>query len=169
MYKDATVFFSQASVSNITHVIPTIDRIDAMLSESSTKPLAPAVKYGLSFARRVLNKYYSKTDDSNVYRITMILHPQMKLKYFQRNKWSQEWIDTVEAILREEFLKYDKPSSGQEQDQVQVTSWTANQMLTRDCRLAHALMPMSTFLISLWTALRNRTNSTSISHLLSRR
>jgi hypothetical protein len=102
IYKDATVFFSQASVSTIAHVIPTIDQIDAMLSESSTEPLAPAVKYGLTFARHVLNKYYSKTDDSNIYRIAVILHPQMKLKYFQRHKWSQEWIDMAEAILRED-------------------------------------------------------------------
>jgi hypothetical protein len=169
MYKDATTFFSQESVSTIAHVIPTIDRIDTMLSESSTEPLTPAVKHGLSFARRVLNKYYSKTDDSNIYRIAMILHPQIKLKYFQRHKWSQEWIDTAEAILREEFLKYDKASSGQEQDKVRITSWTDNLMLTHDCRLARPLMPMSISLISLWTALRNHTRSTSISHLLSRR
>ena len=104
-----------------------------MLSESSTEPLAPAVKYGLSFAQRVLNKYYSKTDNSNIYRITMILHPQMKLKYFQHHKWSQEWIDTAEAILREEFLKYDKTSSAQEQEQVRGgTSLTGDLMLTHN-------------------------------------
>jgi hypothetical protein len=71
MYKEATVFFSQDSVSTIAHVIPTMDRIEAMLSSSSTEPLSPSVKHALSFARTIMDKYYSKTDLSNVYRIAM--------------------------------------------------------------------------------------------------
>ena len=170
MYKDATVFFSQESVSTIAHVIPTIDQIDAMLLESFTEPLAPAVKHGLSFTHHVLNKYYLKTDASNIYRIAMILHPQMKLKYFQHHKWSQEWIDTAEAILQEEFLKYDKTSSVDEQEQVcSGKSWTADRILTHNSRLPHALMQMSTSLISRWMVSRNRTRLMFISHLLSKR
>jgi len=45
MYKDATLFFSQDNVVTITHVVPTMDRIDAMLSNSATMPLTPAVKH----------------------------------------------------------------------------------------------------------------------------
>jgi hypothetical protein len=71
MYKDATLFFSQDAVATIAHVIPTMDRIDAMLSGSSTEPLSPSVKHALSFARKIMDKYYSKTDLSNVYRIAM--------------------------------------------------------------------------------------------------
>jgi hypothetical protein len=71
MYKDATLFFSQDAVATIAHVIPTMDRIDAMLSSSSTEPLSPSVKHALSFARKIMDKYYSKTDLSNVYRIAM--------------------------------------------------------------------------------------------------
>jgi hypothetical protein len=71
MYKDATLFFSQDAIATIAHVIPTMDRIDAMLSSSSTKPLSPSVKHALSFARKIMDKYYSKTDLSNVYRIAM--------------------------------------------------------------------------------------------------
>ena len=55
----------------IAHVIPTMDRIEAMLSSSSTEPLLPSVKHALSFARTIMDKYYSKTDLSNVYRIAM--------------------------------------------------------------------------------------------------
>jgi hypothetical protein len=71
MYKDATLFFSQDAVATIAHVIPTMDQIDAMLSSSSTKPLLSSVKHALSFARKIMDKYYSKTDLSNVYRIAM--------------------------------------------------------------------------------------------------
>jgi hypothetical protein len=71
LFKDATLFFSSDSVETIAHVIPTMDRIDAMLKDSANEPLAPAVKHSLKFAQRVMNKYYSKTDLSNMYRIAM--------------------------------------------------------------------------------------------------
>ena len=71
MYKEGTVFFSQDAVSTIAHVIPTMDQIKAMLSDSATEPLSPSVKHALSFAQKIMDKYYSKTDLSNVYRIAM--------------------------------------------------------------------------------------------------
>jgi hypothetical protein len=71
IYKDATLFFSQDQVSSIANVIPTMDRIDALLSDTTTEPLSPSVKHALTFARKSINKYYSKTDLSNVYRIAM--------------------------------------------------------------------------------------------------
>ena len=71
MYKDATLFFFQDAVVTIAHVIPTMDRIDAMLSSSSTEPLLPSVKHALSFVQKIMDKYYSKTDLSNVYQIAM--------------------------------------------------------------------------------------------------
>ena len=39
-----------------------------------------------------------------------MLHPQLKLKYFQQRRWPKNWIDTAEAIVREEYVKYDTPS-----------------------------------------------------------
>ena len=107
-----------------------MDRIDALLSRTPVEPLSPSVKHALQFARASINKYYSKTDLSNVYRIAMgmfldalllimligisfflsVLHPQLKLKYFQQRDWSKDWIDTAEAIVREEYAKYDTHS-----------------------------------------------------------
>ena len=106
-----------------------MDRIDALLSDVPAEPLSQSVKHALTFARKSINKYYSKTDLSNVYRITMgeyldillsfllilfrisVLHPQLKLKYFQQCHWDQDWIDTAEEIVREEFTKYDTCST----------------------------------------------------------
>ena len=79
-----------------------MDCIDSMLSDATAEPLSSSVKHALTFARKSINKYYSKTDLSNVYRIamgmfkiilwplrlnlihrlTLVLHPQLKLKYF---------------------------------------------------------------------------------------
>lgn len=42
-----------------------------------------------------------------------VLHPQLKLKYFQQRHWAQDWIETAETIVREEFEKYDtRPTLG---------------------------------------------------------
>ena len=111
----------------IAHIIPTMDQIDAMLKDSVLEPLSPSVKHVLSFACKLMDKYYSKTDLSNVYRIAMdtssavshsswliihsVLHPQLKLKYFQQHGWLKHWVSTMENIVREEFTKYDLPWS----------------------------------------------------------
>ena len=75
MYKEVTLFFSQDAIAMIAHVIPTMDWINMMLSSSSTKPLLPSIKHTLSFAQKIMDKYYSKTDLSNVYRIAMGMLP----------------------------------------------------------------------------------------------
>ena len=36
----------------------------------------------------------------------VVLHPQLKLKYFQQHRWEKEWIKTAEGIIRDEFDKY---------------------------------------------------------------
>lgn len=129
IYKDATLFFSQDQVSSIANVIPTMDRINALLTDAPVEPLSPSVKIALKFACKSINKYYSKTDLSNVYRIAMgmflvislsfvlnlfhfsVLHPQLKLKYFQQRSWPKDWINTAETIVREEYAKYDARST----------------------------------------------------------
>ncbi|KAF7371905.1 putative AC9 transposase [Mycena venus] len=34
-----------------------------------------------------MNKYYSATDMSNIYRIAMVLHPSLKLQYFKSQEY----------------------------------------------------------------------------------
>ena len=129
IYKDATLFFSQDQVSSIANVIPTMDCIGALLSNAPVEPLSPSVKHALRFARKSINKYYSKTNLSNVYCIAMsefldilllhlltlfnfsVLHPQLKPKYFQQRNWQKDWIDTAETIVRDEYVKYDTCST----------------------------------------------------------
>ena len=37
--------------------------------------------------------------------IFLVLHPKHKLKYFEKQGWDKEWINTAEEIVREEFKK----------------------------------------------------------------
>jgi hypothetical protein len=75
-----------------------MDRVDELLVEGSESRLHSAVKAAMALARQTMNKYYSKTDLSEVYRLSMgmfflitmlstnvhtvVLHPGMKLDYF---------------------------------------------------------------------------------------
>ncbi|KAJ7831096.1 hypothetical protein B0H13DRAFT_1582379, partial [Mycena leptocephala] len=52
---------------------------------------------------RTMNKYYSATDMSNVYRIAMVLHPSLKLEYFKSRKWADTWIATAKDLVSEEY------------------------------------------------------------------
>jgi hypothetical protein len=104
-------------------VIPAMDHIDEHLATAATnRRYPPAIKAALAIGKKTLNRYYNKTDHSEVYRIAMgmyllfdsmillsyillVLHPRHKLKYFKNVGWEQEWIDRAEEIVRTEFDK----------------------------------------------------------------
>ena len=49
-----------------------MDHIDETLTnQSQDMSLEPSIRGALSLAKKTLNKYYNKTDDSEVYRIAM--------------------------------------------------------------------------------------------------
>ena len=39
----------------------------------------------------------------------LVLHLQMKIKYFQQHKWSKAWIDTAKEIVKDKLAKYKVP------------------------------------------------------------
>jgi len=70
----------------------------------------------MKLARKKMDRYYSLTDSSNVYRIAMVLHPGMKLDYFRNQKWEDEWIAEAEHLVREEYAaKYEKVAGSNEE------------------------------------------------------
>jgi hypothetical protein len=71
MFKDATLFFSR-STPNLAMVIPIMDHIDKHLATVSIDESSPlALKAALAIGKKTLNRYYDKTDQSEVYRIAM--------------------------------------------------------------------------------------------------
>lgn len=83
-------------------VIPAMNRIDKVLTTQSLDSSCPsAIHESVHLAKKLLNKYYAKTDYSDMYRIAMgelsyadyitpslltqqmvVLHLRHKLKYF---------------------------------------------------------------------------------------
>ncbi|KIY60869.1 hypothetical protein CYLTODRAFT_321931, partial [Cylindrobasidium torrendii FP15055 ss-10] len=97
--KHATVYFSLESCL-LSDVIPAMDKINEMLTtqlvgSGDSVVSCDKVKTALLLARRTLNKYYARTDDTDTYRIVMVLDPNKKLEYFKQADWPSEWIDSA--------------------------------------------------------------------------
>lgn len=104
-----------------------MDFIDETLNKSALNPsYHHSVRAAVSLAKRVMNKYYERTDLSDTYRIAMsesfsflllllhcilimldhsiiVLYPRHKLGYFEDAKWEPDWIATAKHLLYEEF------------------------------------------------------------------
>jgi hypothetical protein len=108
--KDATEFFSSNS-PNISAVIPAMDSIDEALANGviGDRNLLAPLQHALSIGKQTLNKYYELTDASDIYCMSMILHPSYKLTYFRRLHWLDEWVDNAVRITREAWERY-KPA-----------------------------------------------------------
>ncbi|KDR70619.1 hypothetical protein GALMADRAFT_75845, partial [Galerina marginata CBS 339.88] len=116
IFKDATLFFSR-STPNIATVIPAMDHIDTHLATAaSSDTYSVAIKAALAIGKRTLNRYYSKTDQSEVFLYSLfnlrnliisieypVLHPRHKLRYFEKAGWQADWIDEAKSIVQTEF------------------------------------------------------------------
>ncbi|KIK78119.1 hypothetical protein PAXRUDRAFT_164846, partial [Paxillus rubicundulus Ve08.2h10] len=96
--KDATLSFS-SSMSNLTTLIQAIDHIDKHLTTyAHDKSYLQSICSAMSLAKATPNHYYSATDSSEVYCITMVLHPCHYLPYFKTTFWEDKWIKTAEDL-----------------------------------------------------------------------
>lgn len=80
IFKDATLFFSRGT-PNLATVIPAMDHIDKVLATSSDSPrqFSLAIRAALAIGKKAMNRYYKKTDHSDVYRIAMGKTPFISL------------------------------------------------------------------------------------------
>ncbi|KAF8798676.1 hypothetical protein BYT27DRAFT_7320677 [Phlegmacium glaucopus] len=96
-------FFSRHTPS-ISTVIPAMDHIDTHLATATQNAsYSISIRAALTIGKQTLNRYYNKTDHSEVYQIAMVLHPCHKLRYFKTAGWEDEWIKMAHNIVREEF------------------------------------------------------------------
>ncbi|KAJ3725285.1 hypothetical protein C8R42DRAFT_542425, partial [Lentinula raphanica] len=96
LLKDATMFFSSNAVS-VAQVIPAMDAIDEALASGmiDNQAVSQPIRHALAIGKKTMNKYYALTDDSDIYHMAIILHPQRKLNYFTNANWTQDWIDSA--------------------------------------------------------------------------
>ncbi|OCH87080.1 hypothetical protein OBBRIDRAFT_736768, partial [Obba rivulosa] len=71
IFKHATQFFLH-NTPNFTRVIPAIDYINEYLSTAVTNiSIVAPIRTAVGFKKVLLNKYYDKTDHSELYHIAM--------------------------------------------------------------------------------------------------
>ena len=100
--------------------IPAMDHIDKyMATACQNMKNSKAIRSALTLGKQTLNRYYNKTDQSDVCRIAMgslfllliyfnwisstVLHPHHKLQYFKKAGWKDSWIKTSSEIVCMEF------------------------------------------------------------------
>ncbi|KAH9913382.1 uncharacterized protein B0H18DRAFT_888328, partial [Fomitopsis serialis] len=74
VFYDATQFFSREGeeAPDLTDVIPSMDLIDHQLAtDAINTDLDPAIRVAIGMAKRTINRYYDKSDESAAYRIAM--------------------------------------------------------------------------------------------------
>ena len=123
VFSDATEFFSRegSDAPTLTDVIPSMDFVDERLATDAVNiDLDPAIRVAIGCAKRTINHYYDKSDESAAYRIAMskspyslvqyaflltfiVLDPRHKLRYFEENGWLQEWIDDARFAVERAF------------------------------------------------------------------
>ncbi|KAF8590830.1 hypothetical protein K439DRAFT_1328930 [Ramaria rubella] len=99
MFEKVTKHMSSSRAVLVHQVIPVLDRLTAALElvvDDQSKPLS--ICHGAKNVLKVVDKYYSCTDDSHIYRVAMIMHPRYKLDYFHAKEWPQDWIDMALSI-----------------------------------------------------------------------
>lgn len=80
-----------------------LDNLDTHFSTIIAEDDNDAIRHAVRLGKALLNKYYSLTDGSRLYRIAMILHPSYRLQYFADAGWEQGWIDNARALVRQIF------------------------------------------------------------------
>ncbi|KAJ7331450.1 hypothetical protein DFH08DRAFT_708471, partial [Mycena albidolilacea] len=102
VFKTATLFFSSDAISTISNVISTMNTIDDILQSRGDRKLQPAVLRAVALGRATLQRYYQKTDASDIYRLALVLHPSSKLEYYRTNGFDADWISDTENMLRKQ-------------------------------------------------------------------
>jgi hypothetical protein len=73
-YKTATLYFS-SNAASIAAIILAMDTLTDSLDLATNKTLHIAIRAAMGLVRKKMNRYYSLTDDSAVYRIAMGKYP----------------------------------------------------------------------------------------------
>jgi hypothetical protein len=103
-----------------------MDRLTSGLDPETREKYPPAIIAALKLAHKKLDRYYSLTDSTVVYRIAMVLHPGMKLEYFKRAEWEADWIEQAESLVRDEYMSSYQAKSNATQAAPVVTGDPSN-------------------------------------------
>lgn len=76
VFYDATLYVSKKGSPNLPMVILAMDLLDEVLTDHSLDEIKylPSICTACAMGKRTLNRYYNKTDESEMYRIAMSMY-----------------------------------------------------------------------------------------------
>jgi hypothetical protein len=97
-----------ASESVITTVTPVDDFAQSQIDAASTfTSLEHHFSVNINAAWQKLDDYYTRTDDTPIYRLAVFLHPLLKWRWFERYwETKPEWIAAAREVVTYEWSKY---------------------------------------------------------------
>ncbi|KAG8778498.1 hypothetical protein FRC12_024947 [Ceratobasidium sp. 428] len=129
-----TEVMSRAEVPLIADVIIHFDALNneyGQMAADSSKPLY--IRKAADDARRKLDKYYKKTDESKMYRLSLVLHPSIRVAYLERAKWEKDWIDAAVELAEQVWKDHYKlaPKAAIEQSAAPVSEFGYSSWMSR--------------------------------------
>ncbi|KAE8247201.1 hypothetical protein A4X03_0g7115, partial [Tilletia caries] len=138
---DATFKFSAKKTPTIGDVLGTYEELDAHFrAVEENDDVGEVWREAARRASAVAAEYYGLTDDSIVYYLAVMLHPQMKRRFMEVMGWEASWMDRAEQTLRETFdshYRSDEPES-QNQSQERSQEQTSKPITFLEKQLRHA-------------------------------
>ncbi|KAF9018313.1 hypothetical protein BDZ89DRAFT_923745, partial [Hymenopellis radicata] len=105
-----TVQMSTSRFPMLHAVIPAMDSLNKKLERAFNDNSRPAViRKALQRGLIVLDKYYSLTDDSVMWKTAMLLHPSYRRHWFVQVKWEDAWTDQAIREARKIWVRHYKP------------------------------------------------------------
>ncbi|KAI6045222.1 hypothetical protein EDC04DRAFT_2598822 [Pisolithus marmoratus] len=107
LFEELTLRFSSANVPLVHEVIPMLECLEHMMTRVRDAPCElPVIRIAAKAALLMIGKYYALTDDSEVYRIAIVMCPDRKAEWFDKNPdWHPEDRLTVRQVVRERWEK----------------------------------------------------------------
>ncbi|KAK7047943.1 hypothetical protein VNI00_006271 [Paramarasmius palmivorus] len=102
LFDDLTHLFSEKEVPLVHQVVPMMEELEHSLERVRDAEYMPKViRIAAIASLLVLGKYYALTDDTDVYRIAIVMCPDKKLAWFEKSEdWREEDRKEVGEIVR---------------------------------------------------------------------
>jgi hypothetical protein len=101
IFHTVTHLFSRAEVPLVHEVVPMMEDLEHSLDNvwnQKHRQLPAVIRIAAKAALKVLGKYYALSDDSEVYRIAIVMCPDKKVQWFESNP---DWrLDDAQEVRR---------------------------------------------------------------------
>ncbi|KAI5828050.1 hypothetical protein K523DRAFT_373910 [Schizophyllum commune Tattone D] len=112
IFVPVTEAFSQKEMPLISDVLEVLDDIKEDLTNIrdsplnlDKKPASPIIRIAAHAGIIMTNKYFSMTDECEVYRIAIALSPDKKLQWFRDRDWDEDAVEAVRKLVLDRWTK----------------------------------------------------------------